>query len=79
VWGKAKPPVFTHGPTALLFVEPHLRNPALSGRAADRGEYRQAAGAAGEAAETGRSQHLVKVKNPKAPAVRREAEEDWGK
>jgi hypothetical protein len=25
----------------------------------------------------GRSQHWVKVKNPKAPAVVREAEEDW--
>jgi hypothetical protein len=30
--------------------------------AADRGEYREAAG---------------KIKNPKAPAVKREAEEDW--
>jgi bifunctional non-homologous end joining protein LigD len=28
---------------------------------------------------SGRSPHLVKVKNPKAPAVTREAEEDWGK
>ena len=27
----------------------------------------------------GRSQHWVKVKNPKAPAVKREAEEDWGR
>jgi hypothetical protein len=27
----------------------------------------------------GRSPHRVKVKNPKAPAVKREAEEDWGK
>jgi bifunctional non-homologous end joining protein LigD len=27
---------------------------------------------------SGRSVHWVKVKNPKAPAVRREAEEDWG-
>jgi bifunctional non-homologous end joining protein LigD len=26
----------------------------------------------------GRSAHWVKVKNPRAPAVRREAEEDWG-
>jgi bifunctional non-homologous end joining protein LigD len=26
----------------------------------------------------GRSQHWLKIKNPKAPAVRREAEEDWG-
>ena len=26
---------------------------------------------------SGRSAHWVKVKNPKAPAVRREAEEDW--
>ena len=28
---------------------------------------------------SGRSQHWVKVKNPKAPAVKREAEEDWGR
>jgi hypothetical protein len=28
--------------------------------------------------ESGRSAHWVKVKNPKAPAVKREAEEDWG-
>jgi hypothetical protein len=27
----------------------------------------------------GRSPHWVKVKNPKAPAVRREAEEDGGR
>jgi ATP-dependent DNA ligase len=27
---------------------------------------------------SGRSQHWLKVKNPKAPAVKREAEEDWG-
>ncbi len=28
---------------------------------------------------SGRSPHWIKVKNPKAPAVKREAEEDWGK
>jgi bifunctional non-homologous end joining protein LigD len=28
---------------------------------------------------SGRSTHWVKIKNPKAPAVRREAEEDWGR
>jgi bifunctional non-homologous end joining protein LigD len=28
---------------------------------------------------SGRSPHSVKVKNPKAPAVKREAEEDWAK
>jgi hypothetical protein len=27
---------------------------------------------------SGRSAHWVKVKNPNAPAVKREAEEDWG-
>jgi ATP-dependent DNA ligase len=27
----------------------------------------------------GRSAHWLKIKNPDAPAVRREAEEDWGK
>jgi hypothetical protein len=28
---------------------------------------------------SGRSPHWIKVKNPDAPAVKREAEEDWGK
>ena len=28
---------------------------------------------------SGRSPHWVKIKNPRAPAVRREAEEDWGR
>jgi bifunctional non-homologous end joining protein LigD len=28
---------------------------------------------------SGRSKHWLKVKNPAAPAVRREAEEDWGR
>jgi hypothetical protein len=28
---------------------------------------------------SGRSAHWVKVKNPKAPAVKREAEQDWGR
>jgi bifunctional non-homologous end joining protein LigD len=28
---------------------------------------------------SGRSPHWVKVKNPKAPAIKREAEEDWGR
>jgi hypothetical protein len=28
---------------------------------------------------SGRSKHRLKVKNPAAPAVRREAEEDWGR
>jgi ATP-dependent DNA ligase len=32
----------------------------------------------GSAYRPGRSAHWVKVKNPKAPAVNREAEEDWG-
>ncbi len=27
----------------------------------------------------GRSAHWLKIKNPEAPAVKREAEEDWGK
>jgi hypothetical protein len=28
---------------------------------------------------SGRSPHWVKVKNPNAPVVKREAEEDWGR
>jgi bifunctional non-homologous end joining protein LigD len=31
----------------------------------------------GSTYRSGRTQHWIKVKNPKAPAVRREAEEDW--
>jgi ATP-dependent DNA ligase len=33
----------------------------------------------GSAYRSGRSKHWVKVKNPAAPAVQREAEEDWGR
>jgi bifunctional non-homologous end joining protein LigD len=33
----------------------------------------------GSPSRSGRSAHWVKVKNPKAPAVTREAEEDWGR
>jgi ATP-dependent DNA ligase len=33
----------------------------------------------GSSYRSGRSPHWVKVKNPKAPAVKREAEEDWGR
>jgi bifunctional non-homologous end joining protein LigD len=29
--------------------------------------------------KSGRSRHWIKVKNPAAPAVTREAEEDWGR
>jgi bifunctional non-homologous end joining protein LigD len=32
----------------------------------------------GSTYRSGRSKHWVKVKNPAAPAVRREAEEEWG-
>jgi len=31
----------------------------------------------GSSYRSGRSKHWIKVKNPKAPAVKREAEEDW--
>jgi bifunctional non-homologous end joining protein LigD len=31
----------------------------------------------GSTYRSGRSRHWVKVKNPEAPAVRREAEEEW--
>jgi bifunctional non-homologous end joining protein LigD len=33
----------------------------------------------GSPCRSGRSKQWVKVKNPKAPAVKREAEEDWGR
>ncbi|MFY9840422.1 MAG: hypothetical protein WAK55_28950, partial [Xanthobacteraceae bacterium] len=33
---------------------------------------------AGSLYRSGRSKHWVKVKNPAAPAVKRQAEEDWG-
>jgi len=31
----------------------------------------------GSVRHTGRSPHWVKIKNPNAPAVKQEAEEDW--
>jgi ATP-dependent DNA ligase len=33
----------------------------------------------GSVYRSGRSHDWIKVKNPESPAVRREAEEDWGK
>jgi bifunctional non-homologous end joining protein LigD len=33
----------------------------------------------GSSYRSGPSPHWVKVKNPKAPTVKREAEEDWGR
>jgi ATP-dependent DNA ligase len=33
----------------------------------------------GSSYRSGRSKHWLKVKNPAAPAVTREAEEDWGR
>ena len=33
----------------------------------------------GSSYRSGRSRHWIKVKNPNAPAVKREAEEDWGR
>jgi bifunctional non-homologous end joining protein LigD len=33
----------------------------------------------GSTDRSGRSRHWLKVQNPAAPAVRREAEEDWGR
>jgi bifunctional non-homologous end joining protein LigD len=33
----------------------------------------------GSSYRSGRSPHWIKVKNPNAPAVKREAEEDWGR
>jgi ATP-dependent DNA ligase len=33
----------------------------------------------GSTYRSGRSQHWLKIKNPAAAAVRREAEEDWGR
>ena len=32
----------------------------------------------GSTYRSGRSKHWLKIKNPAAPAVKREAEEDWG-
>jgi hypothetical protein len=33
----------------------------------------------GSTYRSGRSRHCIKSKNPAAPAVKREAEEDWGR
>jgi hypothetical protein len=50
-------------------------------RPADELEHGEAVAVArvGSIYRSGRSAHWVKVKNPKAPAVKREAEEDWGR
>jgi hypothetical protein len=49
--------------------------------AADCSEFCEVVGVAAKAvvSRSGRSPHWVKVKNPNAPAVTREAEEDWGR
>jgi hypothetical protein len=46
--------------------------------AADRGQHRQGFFYLA-AYHSRRSAHWLKVKNPNAPAVMREAEEDWGR
>ena len=33
----------------------------------------------GSSYRSGRSRHWITVKNPRAPAVKREAKEDWGR
>lgn len=33
----------------------------------------------GSGYRSGRTDHWLKIKNPAAPAVKREAEEDWGR
>jgi hypothetical protein len=42
-------------------------------------EFERSSKRLGSPLHSGRSPHWVKVKNPKAPAVTREAEEDWGR
>jgi hypothetical protein len=52
-----------------------------AGKLLSKDEARRIAANASEAASTSacRSAHRVKIKNPKAPAVKREAEEDWSR
>jgi hypothetical protein len=75
-WGgasacKIEPP--GSGPRSTLFFG--LDRPLLT----DRARRALAQGALLSPYRSGRSRHWVKSKNPAAPAVKREAEEDWGK
>jgi ATP-dependent DNA ligase len=56
------------------------RLPKRSLTSAPIGRYREGivSQRLGSPYRSGRSKHWVKVKNPAAPAVKREAEEDWG-
>jgi len=49
------------------------------GKAAQRQGIEEARKRTAKPYRSGRSPHWLKVKNPKAPAVKREAEEDWGR
>jgi bifunctional non-homologous end joining protein LigD len=55
------------------------RDPKGEGRPADVGCEGIVSKRLGSAYRSGRSAHWVKVKNPKAPAVTGESEEDWGR
>jgi hypothetical protein len=55
--------------------QPHPRRKAAPGGRLVR--ERGGAKRLGSTYRSGRSNHWIKVKNPAAPAVRREAEEEW--
>jgi hypothetical protein len=61
----------------LLGEAGHGAGLALAGKraASDRTPHRSGSAPY----HSGRSQHWIKMKDPNAPAVKRKAEEDWGK
>jgi ATP-dependent DNA ligase len=58
---------------------PEFQEPETSREACKLGCEGIASKRLGSPYRSGRSPHWVKVKNPKAPAVKREAEEDWAR
>src|SRR6516162_2879621 len=68
-------------PLSLLSViRPHgSRQQAAGSRQQAAGSRQQAAGSRQQGLRSGRSPDWLKMKNPDAPAVAREAEEDWSR
>jgi hypothetical protein len=67
-------------PSALsCAITADRRDPMCISKVSQVGGRQRSYSRASQPYRSGRSTHWVQVKNPKAPAVKREAEEDWGK
>jgi bifunctional non-homologous end joining protein LigD len=67
------------GPHASIALNTHCVGDIIYQQACQLGCEGIVSKRLGSTYRSGRSKHWVKVKNPAAPAVRREAEEDWGR